>query len=236
MIRELAAPPPVIGIPAGEFVMGETADDKFATDTERPAHRVVFARPFHIGRFPVTVGEYRAFAFAGSGDEDPRLPAVRVSWNDARAYCGWLAGETGLPYRLPTEAEWEYACRAGTRSPFSTGDEILPAQANFLYSEEGERIGPGVRVPVGSHPANAFGIHDLHGNVCEWVEDAWHPDYAGAPSDGSAWTKAGDPDRRVVRGGAWDYLPRLLRSAWRDGLPAGIRRDNVGFRVALTPC
>ena len=112
------------------------------------------------------------------------------------------------------------------------GDEITPADANFLYAEHGERIGPGVRTPVGRYAANAFGLCDLHGNVCEWVEDVWHAGYAGAPADGAAWVTDGDPDRRVIRGGAWDYLPRLLRSAWRDSLPATQRRDNVGFRIA----
>jgi formylglycine-generating enzyme required for sulfatase activity len=225
--------PELVGLPAGEFTMGETPGDKFATDTERPAHRVRFRRPFALGRFPVTAGEFGVFA-PGAVPADPDLPAVRVSWEDARAYCAWLRTGTGRPYRLPTEAEWEYACRAGTDGPFATGGDLSRAQANYLYSEEGERIGPGAPTPAGRHPPNGFGLEDLHGNVCEWVEDAWHPDYAGAPADGSAWLEGGDPRRRVIRGGAWDLLPRLLRSAWRDGLGAGVRRDNLGFRLALS--
>jgi formylglycine-generating enzyme required for sulfatase activity len=212
--------------------MGEAADDKFVTDTERPAHRVRIARRFALGRMPVTVGAYREFAPGHAPGEDPDWPVVQVSWDEARAYCAWLARGTGEPFRLPTEAEWEYACRAGSRTPFAVGAELGLGAANFLYSEEGNRVGPGARTPVGRYPANAFGLHDLHGNVCEWVEDAWHPGYAGAPADGSAWTDPDGGDRRVIRGGAWDYLPRLLRSAWRDSLPRGRRRDNVGFRVA----
>jgi len=157
---------------------------------------------------------------------------VNVSWNEARAYCAWLSAETGDAFRLPTEAEWEYACRAGTRSPFATGGELTPSDANFLYSENGQRIGPGVRTLIGHHAPNTFGLYDLHGNVCEWVEDVWHPTYVDAPVDGSAWMAGGDRERRVIRGGAWDYLPRLLRSAWRDALPLNQHRDNLGFRLA----
>ena len=150
---------------------------------------------------------------------------AEVSWEDAVAYCSWLSRETRRACRLPTEAEWEYACRAGTRTPFPAGADLTPAHANFLYAENGERIGPGARTRVGTYPANAFGLHDLHGNVCEWVADAWRPGLADAPADLS---------RRVIRGGGWDYLPRLLRSAWRDGLPLTTPRDNLGLRVATS--
>jgi formylglycine-generating enzyme required for sulfatase activity len=234
LLEHPPAAPGLVRLEPGTFVMGGPADDKFVTDTERPAHRVRLDLPFALGRVPVTVGEYRGFAAGHAPADDPAWPVVNVSWDGAHAYCAWLRTETGRAWRLPTEAEWEYACRAGSRSPFAAGDEITTQAANFLYAEDGQRIGPGRRTAVGSYPANAFGLHDLHGNVCEWVEDAWHPDYAGAPADGSAWSAGGDPDRRVIRGGAWDYLPRLLRSAWRDSLPRGDRRDNVGFRVALT--
>ncbi len=235
MIPETLEAPVVVRLAGGEFEMGETADDKFATDTERPAHRVRIARAFSLGARPVTVGEYRAFVPRHAPGEDPRWPVVNVSWDEADAYCARLASVTGEPFRLPSEAEWEFACRAGGHGPFSTGGQIGTGEANFMYSEEGERIGPGARSPVASYPPNAFGLHDLHGNVCEWVADAWHSGYEGAPADGSAWLDGGDPRRRVIRGGAWDYLPRLLRSAWRDSLPRCHRRDNVGFRVALTP-
>jgi formylglycine-generating enzyme required for sulfatase activity len=226
--------PQVVLIPAGAFAMGENSEDRFATDTERPAHRVAIARPFALARFPVTVGEYRAFAPGRASGDDPDLPAVDVSWDEARAYCGWLSAETGESYRLPSESEWEYACRAGSRGPFSCGDEIEPTRANFLYDEQGRRIGPGERSAFGRHPPNAFGLSDMHGNVCEWVEDLWHPTYEGAPADGSPRGGSEAEARRVIRGGAWDYLPRLLRSAWRDCLPRAQRRDNLGFRIART--
>jgi formylglycine-generating enzyme required for sulfatase activity len=132
---------------------------------------------------------------------------------------------------LPAEAEWEYACRAGSQALFAVGDDISPAQANFLYNENGVRIGPGGRTRVGNYPPNAFGLYDFHGNVGEWVADTWHPNYLAAPDDGGAWVETGD-NRRVVRGGSWDYLPRLLRRAWRDWRPADQRADNIGFCVA----
>jgi formylglycine-generating enzyme required for sulfatase activity len=213
--------------------MGESRGDKFANNTERPAHAVEVA-PFALGCFPVTVAEFRAFRPEHAADEDAELPVTNVNWRDAQAYCEWLSEIDGRRYRLPSEAEWEFACRAGSEGPFAFGAEIKPGQANYFYSESGKRIGPGQRTPCGAYPANNFGLHDLHGNVCEWVEDAWHPDYAGAPADGSAWMGGAHLGLRVIRGGAWDYLPRLLRSAWRDGLEETKRRDNVGFRVATS--
>jgi formylglycine-generating enzyme required for sulfatase activity len=222
--------PSMVEIPAGDFLMGETVDDKFAGATERPAHRVVISRAFLMAPFPVTCGEYRRFApMFPTGNDD--LPAVNVNWDDACAYCAWLSSENGRAFRLPTEAEWEYACRAGSREPFSWGGVIAAHDANFLHDENCVRIGPGHRTPRGAYPPNPFGLCDMHGNVCEWVADAWHPDYHGAPEDGSVWTASTGDQRRVIRGGAWDYLPRLLRSAWRDWLPRDTRRDNVGFRV-----
>ena len=253
MICEPQLAPALVELPPGNFIMGGTDHDKFVTDTERPTHRVTFAHRFALGRFPVTVGEYRAFAPRHAPDDDPDWPVVNVSWDDAQAFCAWLASIAGQPFRLPSEAEWEYACRAGTRASFVNRDEITPDDANFLYSEEGRRIGPGQRTPAGRYAPNAFGLYDLLGNVCEWVEDVWHPNYAGAPTNGSAWlaVRGGEPGRttggstelttgkldyRTIRGGAWDYLPRLLRSAWRDSLPRTHHRDNTGFRVALTIC
>jgi formylglycine-generating enzyme required for sulfatase activity len=230
MTREIETPR-MAKIPIGEFLMGETADDKFAGDTERPAHLVTIPRPFSMGSFPVTCGEYSLFDTKHAPEDDPALPVVNVSWNDATAYCAWLSAQTGRLYRLPTEAEWEYACRAGSRAPFAWGTEINAREANFLHDEYCVRVGPGHRTPRGAYPANAFGLYDMHGNVCEWVADSWHADYQSAPTDGSAWNVPVGEARRVIRGGAWDYMPRLLRSAWRDWLPRETRRDNVGFRI-----
>ena len=206
-------------LPGGTFFMGENDDDKFANDTERPRHRVDVAS-FRIADAPVTIGEFRRFRPGHESGLPPEWPAAMVSWNDAVAYCQWLGPE----FRLPTETEWEYAARAGTQTPYHCGETIDLRQANFLYTEQGAKIGIGRRTPSGSYPANAFGLFDMLGNVCEWTEDLWRPDYQTEPT----WNET----RHVLRGGAWDYLPRLLRCSWRDGLARDKRRDNVGFRIA----
>ena len=228
----------LVVIHPGVFQMGAAEPDRFANDTERPAHRVSIGYSFGLGRFPVTVAEYRRFMPLHAPNDAPDLPAVNVTWEDASAYCQWLGNTTGHAFRLPTEVEWEYACRAGGSGLFSVGDLLKIQDANFLFSEYGERIGIGRRTPEGSYPPNAFGVQEMHGNVCEWVADDWHSSYQGAPVDGSAWVDAGlsseSTSRRTIRGGAWDYMPRLLRSSWRDWLLATGRRDNLGFRIALT--
>jgi formylglycine-generating enzyme required for sulfatase activity len=225
--------PLMVELPPGDFIMGENEGDKFANNTERPAHQVSIPAGISIGKHPVTVGEFRHFFPSHAPDEEEDLPVVNVSWDDAGAYCAWLSRVTERTYRLPSEAEWEFACRANSGTAFAWGNEITPKEANYLYDEHGIKVGAGHRVFVGTYQANDFGLHDFHGNVCEWVEDTWCPNYMGAPDDGSAWVKPMER-RRVVRGGAWDYLPRLLRSPWRDWVFADERRDNLGFRVATT--
>ena len=175
----------MVDMPAGDFMIGENEKDNIANPTERPAHRVrgSAAQTFDVVRFPVTVGEFRSFKPDHAADEPDDLPVVKVNWHDAQAYCLWLTEKSGRVYRLPSEAEWEYACRGGSRAVFAFGDEITTELANFLYDESGQVIGPGKRTPVGNYTANAFGLHDFHGNVCEWVADNWHPNYAGAPND-----------------------------------------------------
>ncbi|MDD5200618.1 MAG: SUMF1/EgtB/PvdO family nonheme iron enzyme [Terrimicrobiaceae bacterium] len=222
--------PAMIDLPMGIYRMGEHPDDKFANDTERPAHQVDIGYPLALGRFPVTVAEFAEFRGTGHSAEAADLPVAGANWDDATAYCAWLRGTTGRAYRLPSESEWEYAAAAGSRHPFPNGDVITPADANFYYDEQGNRIGLGRLTPVGSYAPNAFGLCDMIGNVCEWVADAWHPTLRQAPAEGESWADA--TDLRVLRGGAWDYLPRLLRISWRDYLPRATRRDNVGFRVA----
>ena len=186
--------PLMVEISAGEFVMGENPGDKFANDTERPSHRVTISANFALGKFPVTVSEFRRFCDKPAEEEDDAQPVVRVNWRDATAYCRWLTERTGREYRLPSEAEWEYACRlCGTAEPFSFGDEISTSDANFLYDEHGRRIGLGHRTSVEKFAPNAFGLHDMHGNVCEWVMDSWHADYLGTPNDGAAWVAPDDP-------------------------------------------
>jgi len=222
--------PRLVELPAGEFIMGENADDKFANDTERPAHRVAIEEGLAFGCFPVTVGEFRKFRPAHAPGEPDEWPVVCVNWSDASGYCEWLGKLFGRNFRLPSEAEWEFACRAGSHTPFAAGNELTSAEANFLYDENGIQIGRGRRVAVGSYPPNDFGLFDLHGNVSEWLADSWHPNYIDAPADGRAWVESGD-DRHVIRGGAWDYLPRLLRSSWRDWRRADCHADNIGFRL-----
>jgi formylglycine-generating enzyme required for sulfatase activity len=175
-------------------------------------------------------------------------PATCVSWNDAKAYVAWLATKTGKPYRLASEAEWEYAARAGTTTAYSFGDDAHPspcdyaklADASTRFSWKLEtcdsRHGHGT-APVGRHRPNAWGLHDMHGNVWEWVEDCWHPLYVGAPTDGSAWMagQQGNCARRVNRGGSWRNTLPAIRSAHRLSFPITSATDIRGFRVALSP-
>ena len=224
--------PMMIDIPPGWFTMGENPGDPFAAEAERPAHEVSISAGLALSVAPVTVAELRRFRASFLTDEDPDLPAVYISWIDATEYCAWLSLKTGLPYRLPSESEWEFACRAGSIAAFTFGDELTPHLANYLHSANGAPASPGQRTAAGAYRRNAFGLHDVHGNVCEWIADAWHPNYVGAPGQGSVWNGGGD--LRVVRGGAWDHLPGQMRSSHRDCLARDSRRHNVGFRIAVS--
>ena len=165
-------------------------------------------------------------------------PVVCVSWHDAQAYVSWLSSKTGEQYRLLSESEWEYVARAGTTGPFHFGSTISTNLANYngnyTYGGGLEGIYRGKTVSVGSFPANSFGLHDVHGNVWEWVEDCWHENYQGAPQDGSAWVTGGYCGHRVLRGSSWNVTPRYLRSANRGRDEAGVRYSGYGFRVART--
>ncbi len=212
-----------IRIPPGRFLMGGSDDDKFVTALEIPAHEVVI-RGFEISIHPVTRGQWWAAMRLQAAETS--LPMTSVSFHDATKFAH-LHGA-----RLPTEAEWEYACRAGSGSLFPHQRHLTMGDANFLYDESGEKIGLGSPTPVGSYPSNRFGLYDMIGNVCEWTADSWHPSYHHAPCDGRAWIAGGQQGRRVIRGGAWDQLPRTLRSSWRDWAPENARWDNLGFRLA----
>jgi formylglycine-generating enzyme required for sulfatase activity len=161
---------------------------------------------------------------------------INVSWSDALAYTEWLLRKTGEPYRLPSEAEWEYAARAGTTTPFSWGNTITPDQANYdgtsAYNGGTTGVYRKMTAEVGGFPANWFGLHDMAGNVWQWVEDTWHDHYQGAPSDGSAWITEDSNSSRVVRGGSWFNVPRNVRSACRFDYSPNFRNYYVGFRVA----
>lgn len=223
--------PEMVVIPPGTFLMGSPDSGPDAYDDEKPQHKVTIGYRFAIGRYPVTFEEFDAFCEA-TGRKKPgnegwgrgRRPVINVSWDDAEAYLNWLAGETGKPYRLPSEAEWEYACRAGTETQHWWGDDFDPAMVNVGGEKTSE---------VGAYPANPWGVHDTNGNVWEWVEDTWHSNYDGAPADGSAWP-GGDESFRVFRGGSWNYGPRNVRSANRSRVDSILRFYSSGFRVART--
>ncbi|BAM03487.1 formylglycine-generating enzyme family protein [Phycisphaera mikurensis] len=219
--------PEMARIEPGRFLMGATENDRFASVLELPRHEVEIPRAFEIATTPVTRAAWAAYA--GDVGADDR-PVMGVSREDAESYLDWLSAETGLTLRLPSEAEWEYAARAGTTGAFHTGDDLTPRQANYLYDERARRVGPGHPTPVRAYPPNPWGLFDTLGSVAEWVADDWHRGYGGGPGDGSAWVEAPRSRVGVVRGGAWDLLPRLCRCAYRDALEVDARIDNVGFR------
>ena len=228
--------PEMVEIPGGSFRMG-CVSGRDCDDDEQPVHEVR-VEAFELGKYEVTFEEYDRFTAAtgreAAADHDwrrGRRPVINVSWEDAVAYTRWLSGQTGERYRLPSEAEWEYAVRAGTETAYSWGNEIGSNRANCLGC--GSQWGNGWTAAVGSFSPNGWGLHDLHGNVWEWVQDCWNESYRGASADGSAWQR-GDCSRRVLRGGSWFNEPRNLRSANRGWLTSADRGDLNGFRVART--
>ncbi|MCZ8188568.1 MAG: SUMF1/EgtB/PvdO family nonheme iron enzyme, partial [Microcystis sp. LE19-338.1B] len=218
----------MVELPGGEFMMGSPDSDPDALDSEKPQHQVQ-VNSFAIGKYPVTQAQYEAVMGTNPSwfKNNPQNPVENVSWNDAQAFCQKLSQITGKTYRLPTEAEWEYACRAGTTTRFYFGDD-----ANQLgdYAWYNGNSG-GKTHPVGQKKPNAWGLYDMSGNVWEWCEDNWHDSYENAPKDGSAWL-TNDNDYRIPRGGSWYNYPDFCRSAYRN---YSLRRDsgNIynGFRV-----
>jgi formylglycine-generating enzyme required for sulfatase activity len=241
------APPELVVIPAGRFLMGSQPDEPERRDDEGPQHWVEVPA-FALGRYAVTFDEWDACVGAGGCSPRPddqgwgrgKRPVINVSWDDAQQYCQWLSRATGQTYRLPSEAEWEYACRAGTTTSFSTGRGIASDLANcdWNYDENNCAAKTGVFLlrktqPVGRYPPNPWGLYDMHGNVREWVEDCYNGSYTGVPTDGSDF-RQGFCQRRVARGGSWILVPWYLRSAIRSRNDAGHRDNNLGFRVART--
>ncbi|MGH8499760.1 MAG: formylglycine-generating enzyme family protein, partial [Methylococcales bacterium] len=203
---------------------------------EAPQHEVTIAQPFAIGKFEVTFAEYDRFAQAtgrplpdDSGWGRDRQPVINVSWIDAQAYARWLSQQTGINYRLPSEAEWEYAARAGSTTPYFWDDKGRIEDYAWYYKNSGDRTHP-----VGEKKPNAFGLYDTVGNVWEWTLDCWHDSYQNAPADGSAWLESdkGDCVRRVLRGGSWVNGPQFVRSAVRNGFNTDVAYFILGFRVA----
>ena len=240
VFRDCAECPEMVVVPAGSYTMGSPLDEPGRWNDEGPRHRVRIGRPFAAGRYEVTFDEWDACRRAGGcthtpGDEGwgrGNRPAIHVSWKDAQEYVGWLSEKTGRTYRLLSESEWEYAARAETDSPYYWGAEAGQGRANC--GRCGGRGGGARTAPAGSFAPNGFGLFDMSGNVWEWVEDCGHPDYTGAPSDGSAWLKPGDCRLRMLRGGSWDDAVASVRSAIRYWEFADTRRDVIGFRVART--
>jgi formylglycine-generating enzyme required for sulfatase activity len=223
----------MIRVPGGTFLMGSPPAERERSADEGP-QRSITIQPFEVSKHEVTWAEYDACVSVGSCPAalDDRFgkgdrPVTNVSWDDASKFVTWLSRETGKTYRLLSEAEWEYAARAGTTTAYSLGDSISNSQANYSG-------GLGKTTPVGTFPANSFGLHDMHGNVWEWVEDCYAENYsAGQPSDGRAYT-SGSCSARVGRGGSWNSVPHSLRSAYRNVYPPTFRGNDLGFRVAGT--
>ena len=227
--------PEMVVIPAGSFRMGCLSNDDACYVDEKPVHQVTIPRAFAVSKYEVTFEDYDRFTYPNKVDDEGwgrgRRPAINVSWNDAKEYMEWLSSETGAQYRLLSEAEWEYAARAGSTTKYSWGNEIDVNRANCRQERCGDQWE--YTAPVGSFAPNAFGLYDMHGNVWEWVEDCSNGSYSGAPSNGIAWL-SGNCAVRVLRGGSWISDPRNLRAADRIGNSTGIRVSLNGFRVART--
>ena len=222
--------PEMVVIPAGRFRMGDLSGEGY--DHEKPMHEVVIARPFALSKYEITFEDYDKFTYPNKVDDEGwgrgRRPVINISWDDANEYAAWLSAQTGKRYRLPTEAEWEYAARAESTTQYNWGNDIGQNQANCGNdcSDRWEHT-----APVGSFSANAFGLYDMHGNVWEWVQDCWNYSYSGAPDDGSAWT-SGDCGNPVIRGGSWGVGSWELPSAYRYRFNRSSRNNSLGFRLA----
>jgi len=239
----------------GAFLMGSLPDELDNYSDEQPQHEVTVPS-FFMARTPITQSQWRAVAAYSEVESDlnpepssfngDNRPVEQVSWDDATEFCRRLSQQTDRTYRLPSEAEWEYACRAGTTTPFHFGETLSDELANYCAQDreiDGTlykgAYGRGIlgqyreeTTEVGQFPANPFGLFDMHGNVWEWCEDDWHDSYQGAPSDGTPWLDTERTEaRRLLRGGSWNFNPRNCRSAYRDDFTRAGRSYNVGFRV-----
>ncbi len=240
--RDCADCPEMVVIPPGAGTMGSPASDVDHAPEEAPQHPIQLATPLAVGRYPITRAEFAAYARETSGADSvvgtsfeatDRDPAVMVTWSDANDFAEWLSRRTGQHYRLPTEAEWEYAARGGTQTRYWWGDDI--GQGNADCGMCRSRWDSRSTSPVGSFNANPFGLYDMLGNVYQWVADCYWKDYSGASEDASTPFDRADCRTRVLRGGSWMSNPDDLRAAARYELDAGARQDVVGFRLVRTP-
>ncbi|GCL42436.1 bifunctional serine/threonine-protein kinase/formylglycine-generating enzyme family protein [Dolichospermum planctonicum] len=225
----------MIAIPGGTFWMGSPANEAERGDNESPQHQVTVPS-FFMGKYPLTQAQYQAIIGDNpSGFKGNNRPVETVSWDDAVTFCQKLSQRTGKNYRLPSEAEWEYACRAGTKTPFSFGDNIttdlVNYNGNYPYKSAPKGKYREQTTDVGTFPRNAFGLYDMHGNVWEWCEDDWHENYINAPTDGSAWNSLSGSNIKLIRGGSWRRNAGYCRAAARDRGSRGLRYYYCGFRV-----
>jgi formylglycine-generating enzyme required for sulfatase activity len=246
VFKDCADCPEMVVVGGGHVMEGSPTNEIGRSINEGPQHKVTIHSYFAVARYETTFDEWDSCVTAGGCEYSPsdrgwgraRHPIIGVSWLDVQQYLSWLFKRTGLRYRLLTEAEWEYAARAGTMTAFSTGDTITGDDANF---DAGYTYGGGQKgeyrkrtTRVGTFKPNAFGLYDMHGNVWEWVQDCWHKDYTAAPEEGTAWQNKCSEHARVLRGGSWVDAARNLRSAFRSRNVAEYRGPTVGFRVART--
>ena len=228
----------MIAIPGGTFLMGSPANEAERYNSESPQHQVT-VNSFFIGKYPLTQAQYQAILGGNpSYFKGNNRPIEQVSWNDAVNFCQKLSQRAGKNYRLPSEAEWEYACRAGTKTPFSFGDNIttdlVNYNGNYPYKSATKGKYREQTTDVGTFPPNAFGLYDMHGNVWEWCEDDWHENYINAPTDGSAWNSWSGSNQKIVRGGSWLDSPGNCRCAYRYRISLDNWNDLLGFRLAVS--
>ena len=227
----------MVSIPGGKFMMGSPNEEKGRNNDESPQRQVTI-QPFFLGKFQITQAQWQAVMnYNPSYFKGDKRPVERVSWNNAVEFCERLSNKTGRKYRLPSEAEWEYACRAKTTTSFHFGETITTDLANYngnyIYGSGPQGVYREETTSVGSFSPNAFGLYDMHGNVWEWCLDYWHDNYNEAPDDNSAWLTGGDDSDRVVRGGAFNMVPWYCRSADRGWI--GLKAQfHTGFRVACS--
>ena len=235
----------LVAIAPGNFWMGASGAESQAESHEFPRHRVTLA-PFFLSKYPITQSQWAAVATwpKVQRDLDPfpahfsggDRPVESVSWLEAMEFCDRLSQRTGRRYSLPSEAQWEYACRAGTQTPFHTGDTITSQMADYVgtYTYRAEAAGDyrQATIPVGHFAPNAFGLHDMHGNVWEWCADRWHANYRGAPTQGQPWVGSSRSAQRAIRGGGWLDAPAKIRAASRSGYLETSLNRTIGFRVS----